>query len=50
MEPLAQTMRQAGTDVTFTAIEDCGHFSAVEHPDQVAAALVDLVRRVGGQS
>ena len=50
MEPLAQAMRQAGTDVTCTAIDDCGHFSAVEHPDQVAAALLGLVRRVGGLS
>lgn len=47
MEPLAQAMLQAGTDVTFTAIDDCGHFSAVEHPHQVAVALLDLVRRVG---
>ena len=50
MEPLAQAMRQAGTDVTFTVIDDCGHFSAVEHPDQVAAALLDLVQRVGRQA
>ena len=50
MEPLAQAMRQAGTDVTFTAIDDCGHFSAVEHPGQVAAALLDLVHRVERQS
>ena len=50
MEPLAQAMRRAGTDVTFTAIDDCGHFSAVEHPDQVAAALLDLVDRVRRQA
>ena len=50
MEPLAQAMRRAGTDVTFTAIDDCGHFSAVEHPDQVAVALLDLVDRVRRQA
>ncbi|BDR53441.1 hydrolase [Bombiscardovia nodaiensis] len=37
------------TQASFTAIADCGHFSAVEHPDQVAAALLDLVRRVNHQ-
>ena len=29
------------TDVTMTVIDDCGHFSAYEHPDQVAAALLE---------
>jgi pimeloyl-ACP methyl ester carboxylesterase len=38
-----------GTQVDFTAIQDCGHFSAVEHPDAVAAALVDLVARMQGR-
>ncbi|NEG55161.1 alpha/beta fold hydrolase [Bifidobacterium platyrrhinorum] len=43
MRPLAERI---GVNATFTAIPDCGHFSAVEHPDVVAAALVDLVARV----
>ncbi|WP_055426865.1 alpha/beta fold hydrolase [Bifidobacterium aesculapii] len=43
MRPLAERI---GGNATFTAIADCGHFSAVEHPDTVAAALVDLVGRV----
>ena len=43
MGPIAQAM--TGTDVAFTTIPDCGHFSAYEHPDQVAAALLDLIRR-----
>jgi pimeloyl-ACP methyl ester carboxylesterase len=34
------------TDTTFITIPDCGHFSAVEHPDQVAAALFGLVESV----
>ncbi|MBW3081199.1 alpha/beta fold hydrolase [Bifidobacterium saguinibicoloris] len=42
MKPLAERIPGAA----FTAIPDCGHFSAVEHPDVVARALVDLVRRV----
>lgn len=45
MRPLAD--RIAGA--TFTAIPDCGHFSAVEHPDTVARALLALVRRVQDQ-
>ena len=44
MEPIAQQMTQ--TDVAFTAIEDCGHFSAWERPQIVADALLDLVSRV----
>ena len=43
MGPIAQAM--TGTDAAFTTIPDCGHFSAYEHPDQVAAALLDLIRR-----
>lgn len=43
MGPLAERI---GGNATFTAIPDCGHFSAVEHPNTVAAALVDLMRRV----
>ncbi|PJM78668.1 alpha/beta fold hydrolase [Bifidobacterium scaligerum] len=42
MKPLAE--RIAGAE--FVAIPDCGHFSAVEHPDTVARALLALVRRV----
>lgn len=44
MKALAEAM--TGTTVSFTQIEDCGHFSAVEHPRQVARALVDLMKRV----
>lgn len=42
MRPLAERI---GANATFTAIPDCGHFSAVEHPDIVAKALLDLYRR-----
>ena len=42
MRPLAE--RIAGAE--FIDIPDCGHFSAVEHPDTVARALLSLVRRV----
>lgn len=42
MRPLAESI---GENAVFTAIGDCGHFSAVEHPDIVARALVDLVSR-----
>lgn len=44
MQPLAQAM--TSTDPRFVAIPDCGHFSAVERPNAVAEALVDLVARV----
>ncbi|MCO6558903.1 MAG: alpha/beta hydrolase [Bifidobacterium sp.] len=44
MRPLANAM--TSTSVAFTAIPDCGHFSAVEHPDTVANALLALVERV----
>ena len=44
MRPIAEAM--TGTSAVFTEIPDCGHFSAYEHPDQVADALLDLVRRV----
>lgn len=43
LHPLAERI---GDNASFTAIDDCGHFSAVEHPDIVARALLDLVRRV----
>ena len=42
MKPLADRI---GVNAVFTSIADCGHFSAVEHPRTVAAALVDLVKR-----
>ena len=42
MKPLAERI---GANAVFTSIADCGHFSAVEHPRTVAAALVDLVKR-----
>ncbi|MEF2737302.1 alpha/beta fold hydrolase [Bifidobacterium choerinum] len=44
MRPIAD--RMTGTDVMFTEIEDCGHFSAWERPQIVADALLDLVARV----
>lgn len=44
MRSLARAM--TGTRAEVTVVEDCGHFSAYEHPDVVAAALLDLVRRV----
>lgn len=34
------------TEPMFTTIANCGHFSAVEHPDTVARVLVELVQRV----
>ena len=48
MGPIAQAM--TGTDAAFTTIPDCGHFSAYEHPDQVAAALLDLIRRAQAEA
>ena len=42
MRPLAERI----TGAEFIAIPDCGHFSAVEHPDTVARALLSLVKRV----
>lgn len=44
MRLIAQGM--TSTNAVFTAIPNCGHFSAVEHPDIVAVALLDLVERV----
>ncbi|WEV59343.1 alpha/beta hydrolase [Bifidobacterium sp. ESL0728] len=44
MRPMADAM--TSPSVAFTSIPDCGHFSAVEHPDAVANALLDLVERV----
>lgn len=44
MEPIAEAM--VGTEVRMTEIEDCGHFSAWERPEEVAAALHALVARV----
>ncbi|NMM93799.1 alpha/beta fold hydrolase [Bifidobacterium oedipodis] len=42
MQPLSERINGAH----FLAIPDCGHFSAVEHPDTVAHALLELVQRV----
>ena len=42
MRPLAERI----TGAEFIDIPDCGHFSAVEHPDTVARALLSLVKRV----
>ncbi|RSX55539.1 alpha/beta hydrolase [Bifidobacterium dolichotidis] len=44
MKPIAEQMRNS--EVVFTSIDDCGHFSAWEHPEDVADALLALVRRV----
>lgn len=44
MRPIAEAM--TGTTVAYTELADCGHFSAVEHPGQVARALVALMARV----
>ncbi|WP_026645661.1 alpha/beta hydrolase [Bifidobacterium sp. AGR2158] len=44
MQPIADAMTR--TDVAFTEIEDCGHFSAWERPQIVADALLDLIARV----
>lgn len=38
--------RMSNTEVVFTQIEDCGHFSAWEHPEQVARALHNLRYRI----
>ena len=48
MRPIAEAM--TGTNAVFTEIPDCGHFSAYEHPDRVADALLDLVRRVRAEA
>ena len=44
MHPLVDAM--TATHASWTEIDDCGHFSAVEQPDAVAGALVDLMARV----
>ena len=44
MAPIADAMTAASTDMT--VVFDCGHFSAYEHPQAVADALLALVRRV----
>ena len=44
MEPVADAM--TGTAVDMTVVFDCGHFSAYEHPEAVADALLGLVRHV----
>jgi pimeloyl-ACP methyl ester carboxylesterase len=44
MRPLADAMSSA--DVEFVEVSDCGHFSAVEHPQELAEALWQLMQRV----
>lgn len=44
MAPIADAM--TGTSADMTVVFDCGHFSAYEHPQAVADALLALVRRV----
>lgn len=44
MRPLAAAIVNA--DVEFVEIPDSGHFSAVEHPQEVSQALLALVRKV----
>lgn len=43
MRAIADAM--TGTEAAYTLVDDCGHFSAVEHPATVAAALTTLMRR-----
>lgn len=43
MRPLAA--RMTGTDCVFTEVEDAGHFTCVEKPAEVAAAILDVQRR-----
>ena len=45
MRPMADAMTSS-KHVDFTVIEDCGHFSATEHPYEVASSLVDLLLQV----
>ena len=42
MRPMAEAMTSS-KHVDFTVVEDCGHFSATEHPYEVAEALVTLL-------
>lgn len=44
MQPVADAMKKA--DASMAVIDDCGHFSAYEHPDRVAKALLELVKQV----
>ncbi|WP_300767121.1 alpha/beta hydrolase [uncultured Bifidobacterium sp.] len=44
MKDIANGM--TSTACSFTVVEDCGHFSAVEHPRALARQLVNLVDRV----
>lgn len=48
MRPLARAATSAPGGVRFVPVAECGHFSAVEHPETVASALVDLVADVQG--
>lgn len=45
MRPMADAMKSS-SHVDFVEIEDCGHFSATEHPYEVASALVTLLSAV----
>lgn len=45
MRPMADAITSSNS-VDFTVIENCGHFSATEHPLEVAEALVSLVSKV----
>ncbi|WP_395953114.1 alpha/beta fold hydrolase [Bifidobacterium vespertilionis] len=44
MGPIADAM--TGTTAAFTVIADCGHFSALEHPDKLVRPLLALAARV----
>nr|WP_273400284.1 alpha/beta hydrolase [Bifidobacterium indicum] len=48
MRPLADAATSVPGGVRFVSVPECGHFSAVERPDTVASALVDLVADVQG--
>ncbi|MBT1160358.1 alpha/beta hydrolase [Bifidobacterium sp. SO1] len=43
MRAIADAM--TGTEAAYTLVDDCGHFSAVEHPAIVATSLVSLMQR-----
>lgn len=45
MKPYVKEI-SASSNVSFTEIDDCGHFSATEHPDEVAKALFDVLAQV----
>lgn len=47
---LHREMAQAIPDSQLTVIDQCGHLSPIEQPDEVTAALLDLVSRQAVQS